>query len=442
VQPTLVTAASGFVEVGGQIFDNANLLGANNPTGTITFDLYGPDNPTCAGPPVFSSTVPVTGTSVNSQPFTATQAGTYRWVATYSGDANNLPAGPTACGDPAETVQVTRAQAVLSTVASPHSGGVIFDTATLAGGFNPTGTITFDLHGPGDTFCSAAPIFTSTVPVNGNGQYQSGSFSPTVVGTYRWRATYSGDANNLGEGPTPCLDPAETVDVTSVGPGPGPTTPTLTTTASPGVAVGGVVSDTATLAGGNNPTGTITFSLFGPADATCAGPPVFTSTVPVNGNGQYQSGPFTPTTAGTYRWQATYSGDANNNPVGPTACGDPAETVVVTAAPGPTTPTLTTTASPGVAVGGPSSTPPPWPAATTPPPARSPSTSSGQPTRPAPYRPSSPPPSLSTATASTSRAPSRPPPPAPTAGRPPTAATPTTPLPARPPAATRPRRWW
>lgn len=242
VSPTLVTAASGSVEVGGQIFDNANLLGVANPTGTMTFNLYGPDNPTCSGPPIFTSTVPVAGTSVNSQPFTATVAGTYRWTATYSGDANHLPAGPTPCNDPAEAVVVTRAQTVLNTVASPHSGGVIFDTATLAGGFNPTGTITFDLHGPGDTFCSAPPIFTSTVPVSGNGAYQSGSFSPTVVGTYRWRATYSGDANNMGEGPTPCLDPAEQVVVTDVVPPPG--TPTLTTTASPSVPVGGTIRTT------------------------------------------------------------------------------------------------------------------------------------------------------------------------------------------------------
>jgi hypothetical protein len=349
VQPTLVTAASGSVEVGGQIFDNANLLGAANPTGTITFSLFGPNDATCAGPPIFTSTVPVTGTSVNSEPFTTSVAGTYRWIATYSGDANNLPAGPTACNDPAETVEVTRAQTVLSTVASPHAGGVIFDTATLAGGFNPTGTITFDLHGPGDDLCAGAPVFTSTVPVNGNGQYQSGSFSPTVVGTYRWRATYSGDANNLGEGPTPCLDPAEQVVVTQVGPQ--PANPTITTTASPGVPVGAQVFDTAVLAGGNNPTGTITFNLYGPDDATCAGPPVFTSAVPVAGNGQYQSASFMPIAPGTYRWTASYSGDANNNAAGPTACNDPAEAVVVTAA-GGGAPTLTTTASPGVAVGG------------------------------------------------------------------------------------------
>src|SRR2546428_3692589 len=52
--------------------------------------------------------------------------------------------------------------------------------------------------------------------------------------------------------------------------------------------------------------------------------------------------------AGTYHWRASYSGDPNNNPAGPTACADPAEAVVVTKA----APALTTTASGSVAAGG------------------------------------------------------------------------------------------
>ena len=48
--------------------------------------------------------------------------------------------------------------------------------------------------------------------------------------------------------------------------------------ASPSVQVGGQISDTATLAGGANPTGDITFTLFGPDNATCTGDPIFTST--------------------------------------------------------------------------------------------------------------------------------------------------------------------
>ena len=105
---------------------------------------------------------------------------------------------------------------------------------------------------------------------------------------------------------------------------------TLSTQASPGVVLGAAVSDTATLSGGANPTGTITFKLYGPNDATCSNTAIFTSTVTVSGNGSYGSTPaFTPTAAGTYRWIANYSGDANNNATS-NACNGANENVTVT----------------------------------------------------------------------------------------------------------------
>jgi hypothetical protein len=109
-------------------------------------------------------------------------------------------------------------------------------------------------------------------------------------------------------------------------------TPTLATNASAGVGLGGSVHDTATLAGGSSPTGTITFDLYGPGDPNCSGTPAFTDTKPVSGNGDYDSAEFTPSEAGTYRWVASYAGDGDNEPVSG-ACGDPNETVTVTAAP-------------------------------------------------------------------------------------------------------------
>jgi hypothetical protein len=105
---------------------------------------------------------------------------------------------------------------------------------------------------------------------------------------------------------------------------------TLSTQASAAVQLGGLIHDTATLSGGVAPTGTITFSLFGPNDASCAGTTAFTSTVPVAGNGSYPSANFTPSVAGTYRWIATYSGDAANA-ASATACNDANESVTVSA---------------------------------------------------------------------------------------------------------------
>jgi hypothetical protein len=86
-------------------------------------------------------------------------------------------------------------------------------------------------------------------------------------------------------------------------------------------------TDTGILAGGFNPTGSITFGVFF-SNATCTGIPLFTSSVLVNRNDNYTSQPFTPQTAGTYQWETSYTGDLNNFP-SETPCGQSAETLIV-----------------------------------------------------------------------------------------------------------------
>lgn len=107
-----------------------------------------------------------------------------------------------------------------------------------------------------------------------------------------------------------------------------PVAPVLTTSASPGGAPGTTLFATATISGGASPSGTLTFSLYGPDDATCATTPVFVSTKAIAANGSYQSDAFTPSAAGVYRWVVRYSGNGNNAAVA-TACGDPAGTVTI-----------------------------------------------------------------------------------------------------------------
>jgi hypothetical protein len=194
------------------VFANANLLGVANPTGTVTFKLFSPEDTSCSAP-IFTSQVPVNSTSVNSAHFLTSRVGTYRWTATYSGDANLAPAGPTPCSDPACQVIVDKALTFVTVTATAPASGALRATATLSGGFNPTGAITFLLAPPGDTFCSSPPVFTTTVPVNGNGAYESAPFVPIIAGSYKWRARYDGDANNLGAGPTACIDSAAAVTI-------------------------------------------------------------------------------------------------------------------------------------------------------------------------------------------------------------------------------------
>jgi hypothetical protein len=53
--------------------------------------------------------------------------------------------------------------------------------------------------------------------------------------------------------------------------------------------------------------------------------------VPVNGNGNYVSASFIPTTPGTYRWVVSYSGDVDHNATSSTGCNETNQTFDATA---------------------------------------------------------------------------------------------------------------
>jgi hypothetical protein len=342
--PGFTPSATPTGNVGTPINDTGTLSAASpagpTPTGTITFALY-LNSPTCAaGAQVFTSTVTVDSglTSYASGQYTPPSPGTYEWVASYSGDANDQ-AVSSSCGDAGQTSAIAMATPSVTTTASGAVtlGGTISDSATLSGGVGPTGTITFSVYGPDDaTFCTGPPAFTSSATVVGNGVYGSAMFTPTAAGTYRFVASYGGDSNNSSLTPG-CESAGESVTVNKV-------SPTVTTIASAGVSLGNPISDNATLTGGaSTPTGTITFTVYGPDDATCTGTPAFTTAIPVSDNGEYSSGTLTPTAAGTYRFVASYSGDANNTAFAGT-CGAANESVTVSPAV-LATPAISTTAS-------------------------------------------------------------------------------------------------
>jgi hypothetical protein len=148
----------------------------------------------------------------------------------------------------------------------------------------------------------------------------NGTRLPAVL---EWNAGATGDVapNAVIGGATSTLGEPEGVFVT----GPQDTSSAVMTTAatSASIALGTTTSDTATLAGGATaPTGSLVFKLFGPNDPACSNAPAYTSSSPVtvSGDGSYPSGSFTPQTAGTYSWQALYSGDAHNAAL-TSACG-------------------------------------------------------------------------------------------------------------------------
>jgi hypothetical protein len=317
----------------GKINDTAVLSGTYNPNGTITFYLFAPGvtpNGSYSNN-VYSDVVTVTGNGpystatqgTNPGGYVTTATGTYQWVAVYSGDGNNntvtspFGAEPVTVGKQSPTVLTTTPNMTAVTLSSSTSPIVLKDTADLEMGVSPTGTLTWALVAPNGT-----TVDTETVTINGNGTYSTptGYTLPTsgnVTGTYQWNATYSGDANNIGD--TFLNDPSERTVVSAAG-------PSITTTPGGTITLGSCgsstskLSDSATISGGYNPTGTVTFYLFAPG-VTPNGAysnSIYSDVVSVSGNGTYTTaagtnpGGYLPTVAGTYEWVAVYSGSANN----------------------------------------------------------------------------------------------------------------------------------
>ena len=316
--PSLTTTASGPVAIGSNITDTAHLSGGYGAlSGTITFDVFAPGDTTCATPLTAPSGKTVTGAGdYPSGNFASTTVGGYRWIAHYSGDANNLNVN-TACNDANETSTVTKATPSLTTTASGPAivGGNITDTAHLSGGYGTlSGTITFDVFAPGDTTCATPLTAPSGATVNGAGDYPSGNFASTTVGGYRWIAHYSGNANNLNVN-TACNDANETSTVNKA-------SPTITTqlklvsnnsNLTNPILTGTALYDTATFASSYNASGTVTYNVY--SNNTCAtlvqnvNPAPNTVAAGVIPN----SANYTFNTAGNFWYQAVYSGDVNNN---------------------------------------------------------------------------------------------------------------------------------
>ena len=92
-------------------------------------------------------------------------------------------------------------------------------------------------------------------------------------------------------------------------------------------------SISATLAGGSAPSGTVTFTVFGPQSSppsSCASGGTTVGTGNAYGDGTYQpSAGFTPPSPGDYWWYASYGGDAGDEPSTSTCGAGMAETTVV-----------------------------------------------------------------------------------------------------------------
>jgi hypothetical protein len=280
VKATTITQVSGTGTVGGTATIAATLTDASGPVAgkTITFTLNGAS---------FANNTATTNSngvaSLTNVSLADLGAGTATLCASFAGD---LPYGPSyGQGE----LLINKAQPTVITAPSTNRpiGSVICDTAHLANGCNPQGTITFNLY------CAGTKVDSETVNVTGSGDYTTPTgFTPTAAGQYCWEAIYSGDANNLQACDT------EPVTICQV-------QPTISTTGQ-SVTYGEAVHSHASLSGlvpgvPLNPADTITYTLY-----DHAGNVVATDTEYVGSDSQDIVLP-----VGQYAYTATFNGDSN-----------------------------------------------------------------------------------------------------------------------------------
>ena len=242
---TTTVASAGGVQ-GTSVTDTVTVApgtGSGVPTGTVTFDLYGPS---CTGDPVFGPDTETLsgGTATSAPPYTPTATGTYYWTASYTpASGSGFAASSSGCGAANESVTITAptttpGPTTTTTVAS--AGGVqgtsVTDTVTVAPGTGsgvPTGTVTFSLYGPSKTaVCSATDLaFGPDSQALSGGTATSASFTPSTSGTYYWTASYTPTSGSgFAASSSPCGAAGESVAITASGTGAASTTATPTPT--------------------------------------------------------------------------------------------------------------------------------------------------------------------------------------------------------------------
>jgi hypothetical protein len=197
--------------MGTFVRDGARLVGAaTSTTGTVVYKLY--DASTCTGKTP-NGTVVFTNTqtlAANAIPPSASHhlltAGNYQWQAVYtSGNGQNTDA-TSPCGT--ETFTVDPGAPTLATVVfdtatnaawtgTETAGASAHDTATFTGvgEATPTGSVTYSFFANGA--CTDTAASTQTVTLSGGLVPKSNSTGALASGSYSFRASYSGDRNNL-----------------------------------------------------------------------------------------------------------------------------------------------------------------------------------------------------------------------------------------------------
>ena len=264
-------------------------------TGTVTFL----DGTTTLGTGTVSGGIATFATSTLA-------VGSHSITASYGGDTNftgstSVPLTQTVGPAAAVTISTIINDSTNTPASSIVIGAAVHDTATLSGvTATAGGTVTYQFFtgsscsGTGTTVGTPVTVTNGIVPGSAPQIFNN-------AGSFSWNAVYSGDSNNSA-----ATSACEPLAVTKAG-------PTITTNLSASViTIGGSATDSATLTHSFQAGGTVAYNLFN--SATCTGTPTLVSTVTVTGGAVPTSGSQTFPIAGTFGWNAVYSGDANNSP--------------------------------------------------------------------------------------------------------------------------------
>ncbi len=304
------TLSSNPIGTGGTMYDSTTLVGITDDAGgTVTYEYYS-DN-TCSGSATTVGSVAVTnGIVPDSSSVNYPTAGTFYWQVSYSGDTNNYGATSVCTSETLVVSSAAKTNPVLTTLLSSSSipiGTSMHDTASFSSGFTTgisaaNGSVIYTYYTNNSCTLDAVSAGTVTVPSATGIVPDSNSVTFPTAGIYYWQAVFTGDDNNNGV--ISACNEVLTVNKVS---------PTITITLSPTSGPEGTaVYASSDLTGiTSNAIGTVTYSVY--TNSAHNGVPVATEIVTVSGGSVPDSSSVNFPTAGTYYWQAVYSGDANNN---------------------------------------------------------------------------------------------------------------------------------
>ncbi|MGC2301658.1 MAG: FG-GAP-like repeat-containing protein [Acidobacteriaceae bacterium] len=168
---------------------SVNPGGSGTPTGTVTYTFYTGGTCSSSGSP--SMVTLSGGVAPPSSIFGPLGAGTYSLSATYSGDSTHAGSS-SACSN----FSVNKAQpttSVASNLNPSTPGQSVTFTATVSGGYAPSGLVGFTSNGVAIINCGGVSLSS------GRAQCTTSSLA---TGTDAIVATYSGDGNNLSSSGT------------------------------------------------------------------------------------------------------------------------------------------------------------------------------------------------------------------------------------------------